>query len=210
MTQNTLLKTRSKMEELQRKSRKDQEANHDRDKTPLAEKLANQIIDSVRDVQNNSNMKPPTTPTVVRRSSSGTSTNSSHSDRGSKYSLGNLLKRSSYVQTNPHSPVQSRIAKKIERQTSSKEILPKNSKESSEAKKAAFTRERSKTGLNLFGGRRRSIAITDEDYESIRAAKSYHDLRVTLEGEPIKAVKEEPTKVRKNFNERQCFSFAIS
>ena len=199
------------MEELQRKSRKEQEANHDRDKTPLAEKLANQIIDSVRDVQNNANMKPPTTPTVVRRSSSGTSTNSSHSDRGSKYSLGNLLKRSSYVQTNPHSPVQSRIAKKIERQTSKEILVGKNSKvENSEAKKAAFTRERSKTGLNLFGGRRRSIAITDEDYESIRAAKSYHDLRVTLEGEPIKAVKEEPAKVRKNFNERQCFSFAIS
>ena len=200
------------MEELQqRKSRKDTEMppDHDRDKTPLADKIANQIIDSVRYVQTTppkSPQSPTKTPTVVRRSSSGTSNSSVNSDRGSRYSLGNLLKRSSYVQSSPHSSPKSNIQKKIGRQTSmvTNEEPPVNRKksESSASKKAAFTRERSKTGLNLFGGRRRSIAITDEDYESIRAAKSYHDLRNANFTEVVES--KEPGKQRKNFSERQC------
>jgi len=204
------------MEELQqRKARKDTEMlpDHDRDKTPLADKIANQIIDSVRHVSTTppkSPKSPTKTPTVVRRSSSGTSNSSVNSDRGSRYSLGNLLKRSSYVQSSPQSsPVQSRIQKKIGRQSSmvtQETIVNPKKSESSAAKKAAFTRERSKTGLNLFGGRRRSIAITDEDYESIRAAKSYHDLRNAANLEVVetssKIIEEQPGKQRKNFSER--------
>ena len=40
------------MEDIQRKSRKDPQMlpDHDRDKTPIADKIANQIIDSVRTV----------------------------------------------------------------------------------------------------------------------------------------------------------------
>ena len=194
---------RQKMEDIQRKSRKDPQMlpDHDRDKTPIADKIANQINDSVRTVSTTP-PKSPQSSVIVRRSSSGTSNSSTNSDRSSRYSVGNFWKRASYVppSNSSSSPIQSRIQKK--KSTTHQEIDPDKKSESSSSKRAAFTRERSKTGLNLFGGRRRSIAITDEDYESIRAAKSYHDIRVQIEGDVIKSNTESTGKQRKNFGER--------
>lgn len=89
----------------------------------------------------------------------------------SKLSLAGLIKRSSNLSTSSStsSPVQSRIA--------AKKALDRQISKDSEAKKAQFTQTRSHTGLNLFGGRRRSIAITDDAYNAaIRSAKSHLDL----------------------------------
>ena len=90
------------------------------------------------------------------------------------------------------SPVQSRIASKST-STSKKKISSNSSSGSGSAqqqqtsndKRAQFTQVRSKTGLNIFGGRRRSIAITDDAYNAaMRAAKSHLDLRDAMEQQP--------------------------
>ena len=50
-------------------------------------------------------------------------------------------------------------------------------KSSSDSKREHFVQTRSHTGLNLFGGRRRSIHITDDAYKlAMRSAKSHLDL----------------------------------
>ena len=65
--------------------------------------------------------------------------------------------------------VQSKIAKKLERQQS-KENCP-------DQRRAQFLQTRSNTGLNFFSNRRRSIAVADDAYNiSLRSAKSHLDL----------------------------------
>ena len=111
----------------------------------------------------------------------------------SRKSIAGLLKRTPTTSTSS-SPVQSRIANKA---TSTSKLKKKGSTASlgggqpqkeqaqpqtSDHKRAQFTQVRSKTGLNIFGGRRRSIAITDDAYNAaMRAAKSHLDLRDSVE-----------------------------
>ncbi len=108
-----------------------------------------------------------------------------------KLSLGGLLKRGGGPSSSD-SPVQNRITKKKYERSASKDLgeaimSKKGFKKTSlketttsptaEAKRSNFTQTRSHTGLNLFGGRRRSIAITDDAYSAaIRNAKSNLDL----------------------------------
>ena len=82
-------------------------------------------------------------------------------------------KRSNGSNANPPSGniggVQGKIAKKMERQ------LSKDN--SGDNRRAQFLQARSNTGLNFFGGRRRSIAVTDDAYGvALRSAKSHLDL----------------------------------
>ena len=71
--------------------------------------------------------------------------------------------------------------KKISGSGSAQQQQPQTSND----KRAQFTQVRSKTGLNIFGGRRRSIAITDDAYNAaMRAAKSHLDLRDAMEQQP--------------------------
>ena len=88
--------------------------------------------------------------------------------------------------TSTSSPSPGRFAKRFDRQLSisegnskKEEKQKKKSLESSSSpseKRAAFTKNRSSTGLSLFSSRRRSIAITDDVYDAIRGARSQLDL----------------------------------
>ena len=88
--------------------------------------------------------------------------------------------------------VQSKIAKKLERQLSKEG--------SSDQRRAQFLQTRSNTGLNFFSNRRRSIAVADDAYNiSMRSAKSHLDLSGDQNGhslpeKPQKAVVEDATK----------------
>ena len=192
------------------------------------DKMADDIINSVRS-PNVSNVmdEPPLTTALknqatglVRRTSSGYSTGSAGSVRvlkskpnsneksssvsSTRKSIIGLVKRTSTSASGGHttsssatastSPVQSRIASKSS-STSKKKISSNSSGSGSSAqqqqletsndKRAQFTQVRSKTGLNIFGGRRRSIAITDDAYNAaMRAAKSHLDLRDAMEQQP--------------------------
>ena len=125
--------------------------------------------------------------------STTTNTNEKSPSSPSRKSITGLLKRTPTTSTSS-SPVQSRIANKA---TSTSKLKKKGSTASlgggqpqkeqaqpqtSDHKRAQFTQVRSKTGLNIFGGRRRSIAITDDAYNAaMRAAKSHLDLRDSVE-----------------------------
>lgn len=170
------------------------------------ERLANEIIDSVKDLDfmnehaaaSSSSQQQSSFQTKIKRNDSGYSTGSTGSvkarklaseaslnettGKSSRLSLGGLLKRNNTATTSSHptssgsSPVHSRIAKKIDRQLS-KDTAASNSPSS---KRSQFIQSRSHTGLNLFGGRRRSIAVTDDAYQAaIRTAKSHLDLLAT-------------------------------
>ena len=186
------------------------------------DKMADDIINSVRSPNLTNVMdEPPLTTALknqatglVRRTSSGYSTGSAGSVRvvksktnSNEKSLGSstrksiigLVKRTS-TSAGGHttsssatstSPVQSRIASKSS--STSKKISSSSGSgsaqqqqlQTSNDKKAQFTQVRSKTGLNIFGGRRRSIAITDDAYNAaMRAAKSHLDLRDAMEQQP--------------------------
>ena len=68
--------------------------------------------------------------------------------------------------------VQGKIVKKMERQLSKE-----SGNNVGDNRRAQFLQARANTGLNFFGGRRRSIAITDDAYGvALRAAKSHLDL----------------------------------
>ena len=153
------------------------------------DKMADEIIDSVRQLEvrtQTSNDNGTQSSKLVRRSSSGYSTSSNislksaDSNHGqqekssSRLSFSGLLRRTS-THYSSGSPVQSRIAKKMDHSSSA--VSGTNNPASNE-KRNQFTQVRSKTGLNIFSGRRRSIAITDDAYNAlaIRAAKSHLDL----------------------------------
>ena len=172
------------------------------------DKMADEIINSVKSIpsspSNKAKQKQPrevisSKPTgVVRRSSSGYSTGSASSvrvlkptisnDKSSRMSFTGLWNRTSSTTSSTStstSPVQTRIANKAtstskKKSNSSASASPKATKSSgvSDDKRSQFTQARSKTGLNIFGGRRRSIAISDDAYNAaMRAAKSHLDLR---------------------------------
>jgi hypothetical protein len=118
---------------------------------------------------------------------SPTSTSNSKSSKLS--SLGHLFgtggKRGTGAGSNPPvvnvGGVQSKIAKKMERQLSKEGGPP------SDQRRAQFLQARSNTGLNFFGSRRRSIAITDDAYNvALRSAKSHLDLSEPPIDEPQK------------------------
>ena len=76
--------------------------------------------------------------------------------------------------------VQSKIAKKMERQLS-------KDGGAIDQRRAQFLQARSNTGLNFFGNRRRSIAIIDDTYNvALRSAKSHLDLSEPQIEEPKK------------------------
>lgn len=182
-------------------------ADEDRDLTPVAlnrnqlrptsmyfngdqsqdfDRLASEIIDSVRQLE--PNKKTASNTAIVRRSSSGYSSGGSSiastntaAQRSPRMSLTGLFQRN-----------------------------PTLSKQTSESKRAQFTQQRSHTGLQIFGGRRRSVAITDDAYDAaMRAAKSHLDLHSETSSEAImeekssrSKVSKEPLQQRKHFNER--------
>ena len=140
----------------------------------------------------------------VRVLKSKPNSNEKSSGSSTRKSIIGLVKRTSTSASGGHttsssatastSPVQSRISSKST-STSKKKISSNSSSGSNSAqqqqlqtsndKKAQFTQVRSKTGLNIFGGRRRSIAITDDAYNAaMRAAKSHLDLRDAMEQQP--------------------------
>ena len=140
----------------------------------------------------------------VRVLKSKPNSNEKSSGSSTRKSIIGLVKRTSTSASGGHttsssatastSPVQSRIASKST-STSKKKISSSSSSGSASAqqqqlptsndKRAQFTQVRSKTGLNIFGGRRRSIAITDDAYNAaMRAAKSHLDLRDAMEQQP--------------------------
>jgi len=89
--------------------------------------------------------------------------------------------------------VQSKIAKKLERQQSKEG--------SSDQRRAQFLQTRSNTGLNFFSNRRRSIAVADDAYNiSLRSAKSHLDLSGDQNGhsEPDKGHKHEAEEPRRS------------
>ena len=87
--------------------------------------------------------------------------------------FGSGSKRGGGSGSNPHvGGVQSKIAKKMERQLS-REVPPVTI----DQRRDHFVQSRSNTVLNLFGNRRRSIAVSDDAYNiSLRSAKSHVDL----------------------------------
>ena len=140
----------------------------------------------------------------VRVLKSKPNSNEKSSGSSTRKSIIGLVKRTSTSASGGHttsssatastSPVQSRISSKST-STSKKKISSNSSGSGSSAqqqqletsndKRAQFTQVRSKTGLNIFGGRRRSIAITDDAYNAaMRAAKSHLDLRDAMEQQP--------------------------
>jgi len=92
---------------------------------------------------------------------------------GSFFGSGASKKNSAGAQS---TALQAKIARKYDRQSSNSGQSGAET-QSSEDKKAQFLQTRSYTGLNLFGSRRRSIAITDDAYKAaVRSAKSHLDL----------------------------------
>ena len=100
-----------------------------------------------------------------------------------KLSVGSIFRREkTFVASDASSsgPCKSRTSKKIDNKGSSKGQSRQSimlSPTTSESKRNQFVQTRSKTSFSLFGGRRRSIAFTEDDYEAaIRSAKSHLDL----------------------------------
>ncbi len=108
-----------------------------------------------------------------------------HHHKTSRLNLGSLFgssgKRSSVHGHGQSGGAQGKIVKKYERQISgsnSSNVKAEEAGSHHHDKRSQFLQAgRSSTGLNLFGARRRSIAITDDAYNAaIRSAKSHVDL----------------------------------
>lgn len=151
------------------------------------DRLASEIIDSVRQLE--PGIKKTSSSSIVRRSSSGYSSGSASSQKSEAVPRSPRLSFTGLFQRN------STNSKRIDLQTS-------------ESKRAQFTQQRSHTGLQIFGGRRRSVAITDDAYDAaMRAAKSHLDLHsessiAAIDNDKKRSkVSKEPLQ-RKHFNER--------
>jgi len=108
--------------------------------------------------------------------------------------FGSGSKRGGGSGAGPHAGgVQSKIAKKMERQLSRDNGPPVTGVDS---RREQFVQSRSNTVLNLFGNRRRSIAVSDDAYSvSLRSAKSHLDLAQSNGGvDPEKSPGEEKRK----------------
>jgi len=97
--------------------------------------------------------------------------------------------------------VQSKIAKKVDRQISKESTTTTASL--LEERRSQFTQARSSTGLNFFSNRRRSVAVTDElPSVKLRTARSHLNL-LGLEADQEKEVEEmyhtPETAVKPNF-----------
>ena len=100
-----------------------------------------------------------------------------------KLSVGSIFRREkTFVASDASSsgPCKSRTSKKIDNKGSAKGQSRQSAMGSltvSDSKRSQFVEGRSKTSFSLFGGRRRSIAFTEDDYEAaLRSAKSHCDL----------------------------------
>ena len=169
------------------------------DEPPLTTALKNQATGLVRRTSSGYSTGSAGSVRVLKPK---TNSNEKSSGSSTRKSIIGLVKRTSTSVSGGHttsssatstSPVQSRIASKST--STSKKISSSSSSGSGSAqqqqlqtsndKRAQFTQVRSKTGLNIFGGRRRSIAITDDAYNAaMRAAKSHLDLRDAMEQQP--------------------------
>ena len=170
------------------------------DEPPLTTALKNQATGLIRRTSSGYSTGSAGSVRVLKPK---TNSNEKSSGSSTRKSIIGLVKRTSTSASGGHttsssatstSPVQSRIASKST-STSKKKISSSSSSGSGSAqqqqlqtsndKRAQFTQVRSKTGLNIFGGRRRSIAITDDAYNAaMRAAKSHLDLRDAMEQQP--------------------------